>query len=109
MRNIKYSNDSDVMLGDHVETRDFFRKVTGRVVYVPGISPKHPDMEHHGLVYVGIQVPSGPLLATLVNPETFRLKKKVRLLERDSEPTVALDPNKPLENSESTKDEEVGR
>jgi hypothetical protein len=48
-----------VRLGDHVEIRVWLRGRTGRVVYVPGISPLNPNMEYNGPCWVGVRMDNG--------------------------------------------------
>jgi hypothetical protein len=82
---IYYSdNKTRVMLGDVVEKRILFKKKKGRVVYIPGISPKNKEMEYGGLVDVGIKMDDGIFVATVVDPKGFYLQKKIRFVERNS-------------------------
>jgi hypothetical protein len=79
-----------VQLGDRVETRLWWRKKTGRVVYVPGLSPAHADMERDGLCWVGIRLDDGGFLSTLVDPEGLFLVKTETLVARDASPFTPL-------------------
>ncbi len=89
---------AEVRLGDHVETSVLFRKKRGRIIYVPGISRPNEDMEHDGLVRVGIQIVNGPFIAEVVNPQTFSLRKNVLFLNRDSGGFTELAPeDRPFE------------
>ena len=81
-----------VCLGDHVEIRGLLRRRRGRVNYVPGSSPPCQDMEFNGLIYVGIELEDGGIIATLVDPETFALKKSIQFLERNSGPIKEIQP-----------------
>lgn len=74
-----------VMPGDFVEMRvwaKLFKKEKASVVYVPGISKIHRDMEFGGLMWVGIKFKDGTVVGVLVNPETRRLKKAIKFLQR---------------------------
>lgn len=82
-----------VQLGDHVETRVWWRKRRGRVVYVPGISPVNRQMERDGLKWVGIRLEEGGFVSTVVDPEGFFLRKNEKFLRRDTEGFVALRPD----------------
>ena len=82
-----------VQLGDHVETRVWWRKRRGRVVYVPGISAVNRNMERNGLVWVGIRLEEGGFVSTVVDPEGFFLRKHEKLLKRDPEGFAALRPD----------------
>ena len=82
-RAIHYSNSTDdVRLGDSVEIKVLFRRQHGRVVYVPGASCRNPQMEYGGLSDVGIRLDDGSFVATVVDPETFRLKRSVVFVGR---------------------------
>lgn len=87
MQTVRYHDGlTDVRLGDRVATRYFlFLKVEGRVVYVPGISPRNDEMEFNGLTWVGIQTTNAGPIGTVVLPETFTLQKSVRFLGRDTD------------------------
>ena len=84
---VYYSDgDTQVQLGDQVELRGgivlLFKKLVGRVVYVPGISPLSGEMEFNGLEWVAIQIPGKALVKRLVDPDTRQLAHKTRLLQR---------------------------
>lgn len=70
-QNIVYSSkpETEVMLGDRVETRDFFRKCQGVVVYVPGKSKRHSQMHGDGQDYVGVILDKGALVLRKVMPD----------------------------------------
>jgi hypothetical protein len=74
-----------VLPGDRVSVRLFFRRRTGEVIYVPGISKKRGSYEHHGLTWVGVSLPDGWAVGTIVLPETGGLKPGVRFLGRGAE------------------------
>lgn len=75
-----------IQLGDEVELRGGlllgFKKLKGRVIYVPGLSPPHPDMERDGLAWVAIDIRNRALIRRLVDPESGVLAKRVTLLRR---------------------------
>ena len=85
MQTVRYHDGiTDVRLGDRVTTRYFiFQKAEGRLVYVPGISPRNDEMEFNGVTWVGIQTTNAGPIGTVVNPETFTIQKCVRFLGRD--------------------------
>ena len=72
-----------VQLGDRVETRVWFSKKQGRVVYVPGISPPNSNMEYNGLCWVGIRLDEGGFVSTVVDPKGAFLRRKEKLRRRD--------------------------
>lgn len=92
-RVITYSDRATpIQLGDHVETRVWWRKRRGRVVYVPGISPVNREMERNGLMWVGIRLDEGGFLSTVVDPEGFFLRKNEKFLKRDPDGIAELKP-----------------
>ena len=81
-----YDGTTVVRLGDIVTTRVWFRlfrKVEGRVVYVPGISDKHGEFEHHGLCWIGVTTEDGTVFGSVVLPETGCLQKSLKFVARD--------------------------
>ena len=81
-----------VQLGDHVETRIWFRRHRGRVVYIPGVSPLNGNMERDGLRWVGVRLEEGGFLSAVVDPEQDRLRSRLRFVCRDSEGVAELKP-----------------
>lgn len=101
---VKYfSDEAEVKLGDIVDTRIWFRRRRGQVVYVPGESPKNKYIDYGGLENVGIQIDNGPFVATLVDPDSKKLKKKVIFIRRGE--TLGLGPdNNPFAGEESSEE-----
>ena len=81
-----------VQLGDRVETRVWFSRKPGRVVYVPGISPPNSNMEYNGLCWVGIRLDEGGFVSTVVDPKGAYLRRNEKLLRRDPSGYEALSP-----------------
>ena len=74
-----------VQLGDHVQTRIWWRRRRGRVIYVPGVSRLDPRMEFNGLTSVAIRLERDwGILSTVVDPKGAFLIKNERLIRRDS-------------------------
>ena len=87
----------DIHLGDRVELRSLFRKRSGIINYVPGISEPHGEMEHHGLYWVGISFPNGSFTAVVIDPDTGCLAKKIHFLERGTADATTPLPPEPWE------------
>jgi hypothetical protein len=95
---VKYAGiQTAVRLGDQVELRGLFSKRRGTVNYVPGISPPHSEMEHGGLYWVGVSFANGSFCATLVDPDTGCLKKKISFLIHGAPEAVPPIPPEPWE------------
>jgi hypothetical protein len=75
-----------IQLGDQVELNGgflfLFRKLIGQVVYVPGVSALRPAMEFGGLQWIAVDIPGKALIKHLIDSDTGRLLKDVRLLRR---------------------------
>lgn len=81
---VKYfGSEVDVQLGDRVSVRVWFRKRCGRVVYLPGVSPRNSEFDYNGLQWAGIRLDDGSLLASVVRFSTGSLKRKVKFIKRD--------------------------
>jgi len=81
-----------VLPGDEVIYKGWFFKRRGRVTYVPGISRKHGEMEHHGLTWVGISREKGGSVGCVVDPNTSRLRRNVVFVQRSSRTDDAITP-----------------
>jgi|ERR1041384_4853163 hypothetical protein len=92
-----YADGAPVNLGDLVRFRRWLVWRTGHVAYVPGISPKHRDLEFRGLRHVGIQFDSGIFTALVVDPDSSKLPESLRLVARSA---PAGDEVKPKEKFE---------
>jgi hypothetical protein len=81
-----HNTQTEVLVGDHVETKTglFFWRgwKPGRVYYVPGISPKNAELEHNGLTWVAIHDARQCQSGHIVLPDTKSLKKNVRFVSR---------------------------
>ena len=82
---------TEVRLGDGASVSVWFRRRTGRVVYVPGISKRNPEFEYHGMRWVGIRLDDKSLVATPVLVPSERLKAKIRFIARDESPAELID------------------
>lgn len=84
MEPLRYSDGTLVKMGDRVRTRIFlFFKEFGRVVYIPGVSPRHPMMEHDGIKRLGIKTDTGGSGGFWIDPKTNVVIHTVTFLKRD--------------------------
>jgi hypothetical protein len=89
-----------VLPGDRVSVRWLFRRRSGEVIYVPGISKRRGTYEHNGLTWVGVSLPQGWAIGEIVLPDTGRLKASVRFLGRGTESVAAADAMERLDAQE---------
>ena len=65
-----YGTNVEVRLGDRIMWRRLFRRdIEGTVVYIPGISPVHPDLEYEGIRQWAVELDDGGILVMLYWPE----------------------------------------
>jgi hypothetical protein len=101
---ITYADGTTAVLpGDRVSLRFFLRRRPGEVIYVPGISKHRGTYEHHGLTWVGVSLPDGWAVGTIVLPENHRLQRGVRFLGRGAE---SVDAARALERVDRLEEEE---
>lgn len=84
---LKYGRSGEnVRLGDRIAYRSLltlFRSVGGRVCYVPGQNPVHPEMEYRdGMKHWGIFLENGKVITWLFAPGEFPAPRSVRFIER---------------------------
>jgi len=88
-----FRSEVEVQLGDRVSVRVWCKRRTGRVVYVPGISPANAEFEYNGLQWAGVRLENTSLLRTIARKSTGGLTKSVRFIERDSSPCDFITPS----------------
>jgi hypothetical protein len=77
-----FGSDVDVQPGDKVETRVWFIRRKGRIVYVPGISRFNSQFEFNGLRWVAIRS-ENLIIGSIVDARYETLKRRVKFIERD--------------------------
>ena len=88
---IYYTEGTEVTLGDRVAVRLFlFMGRIGRVSYVPGISPLHREMEHHGIRQIGIVFDDGGAGGFAISSVDCKVVKSVTFLCRDNSAVAEL-------------------
>ena len=92
-----HKSHMEVLVGDHIEFKSwiaFWRGwISGRVHYVPGRSPKNPEMEFNGLTWIGIGFGKGEQQGVLVVPETQQVRHTVRFVRRSDDGLVETPKN----------------
>jgi len=81
-----YNTETPVLVGDHIEFKiwtAFWRGwQPGRVHYVPGISPRNPELERDGMSWVSVHSARDGQAGIWVEPSTHQLRKTVRFVRR---------------------------
>jgi hypothetical protein len=84
-----HGSDTPVLVGDHVELRDplFFRRRwrSGRVVFVPGLSPPAPELEFGHADWVVVREAQGGRTGVVVDPRSKVLRPTVRFVRRSDD------------------------
>ena len=92
-----FGTSEEVRLGDRIAMKRLLRKpVHGTVVYMPGVSPVHPEMEWPEFSRWAIEFEDGTLLAWPYTPDTLQPDKRIILLERGSPDYKGLQPDEEL-------------
>ncbi len=80
-----YCSQEAVELGDHIIYKSFFRRKTGRVVYLPGVSKRLSQIDYGGLFSIGIHTSYGGFTAMSIDPDSLQLRRSVSLIRRDGQ------------------------
>ncbi len=89
--------DDEVRLGDRVLMKRLFRKpLHGTVVYMPGVSPPHAEMEWPEFSRWAIELDDGTVLAWPYVPGELQPSKRIKLLRRGSAEFKGLRPSDEL-------------
>jgi hypothetical protein len=73
----------EVQLGDVVRIKRWFRNdLEGVVCYLPGISPKHPEMEYEDVQQWGIRGADGSVIVACYAPEQLQPKRNIVFVRR---------------------------
>lgn len=87
----------EVRLGDRVAVKRLFKRaIGGRVVYMPGISPQHPEMEWPEFSRWAIKLDDGTVMSWPYLPAELSVSKRITFLERGSSDFVGLQPTDEL-------------
>jgi hypothetical protein len=81
-----YNTETQVLVGDHIEFKIWVALwrgwQPGRVHYVPGISPKNPELERDGMLWVSVHSARDGQAGIWVEPSRHQLRKTVRFVRR---------------------------
>jgi hypothetical protein len=90
-----FGTDIEVEIGDRILWKRFWRRSReGKVVYIPGLCPKHPDLDFEGIGDWAFQLNDGTVYQSVYDPQRSQPKRDIRFLGRsEAEP---LSPDVPL-------------
>ena len=93
---LHYHGTSDeVRLGDRVKMKRFLRADRlGTVCYIPGVSPRHEELEYEDVRQWAIRTHDGAVYPILYDPAGFQPPKSILLVSRGEE--VSLKPDERL-------------
>ena len=92
---LRYATGEDIRLGDKIRVRRFLRSpLVATVCYLPGVSPKHPDIEYEDVRQWAYRAAKGTVYVVLYAPETFQPPRKFEFISRGSE--VGISPTERL-------------
>jgi hypothetical protein len=82
-----HDKTTQIEIGDVIEFRGgftlLFKKFSGQVFYIPGLSKKNASYERDGLCWVGIDLPGKAKVLCLIDPDTNSLiKRDVKFVKR---------------------------
>jgi uncharacterized protein (UPF0254 family) len=106
LRFVYKKTQEDVRIGDRVLVyRLFRRKVPATVVYLPGVSPPHPELEYEDIKHWAMRLDNGQLRVAGCMSEGIEELGRIELLARgDAAAVEKLTPSVPIEPD----DNEVG-
>ncbi len=91
-----YNSTVEVCLGDEVRIRRWLRRPErGVVCYIPGLSPRHEEMEYDDVRLWAIRCDNGNCYPILYDPDRFQPPRRIEFVARGTGPL--LEPGDPLE------------
>jgi len=91
-----YRTGEEVKLGDRVRMKRFLRRdLEGKVCYLPGISPRHDELEYEDVKQWAIRTDDGSVYPILYDPENFQPPKRIVFVARTDD--QGLQPSEVLE------------
>lgn len=94
-----HGTNIEVQLGDRVEVTKgilFRRRVGGSVVYLPGVSERHPEMADETTSDWAIGLDDGTVMSWLYLPEELQPSKRIRFMYRKDPHSKPIQPTDEL-------------
>ena len=83
-----------IELGDEIIYRNIFgRKLKGTVCYLPGVSPKHAEMEYDNIALWAIRLANGTMFSWIYMPSELKVSKRITFVSRNLGSTDILQPS----------------
>lgn len=96
-RLVYHGTSDDVRLGDRVRVTRIFRKaIEGTVAYLPGVSPRHPEMEWPEFSRWAIELDDGTVMSWPYIPDELQPPKRIQLVRRGDRDHIGLQPTDEL-------------
>jgi|WetSurMetagenome_2_1015567.scaffolds.fasta_scaffold19481_5 hypothetical protein len=81
-----YGTQIEVHVGDRIRIRRWFRQdLEGVVCYIPGVSPRHTELEYEDVKKWAFKTTDGTTWATVYSPEQAQPKKKMKFVARSDD------------------------
>jgi len=82
-----------IELGDEIVYKNIFgRKLKGTVCYLPGVSPKHTEMEYDNISNWAIRLANGTMFSWIYLPHELKVSKRITFVSRNPGNTDILQP-----------------
>ena len=92
-----YSSNVEILIGDYVQVKGlFWGSRNGRIVYVPGVSPPHNEMETDECTHIGISMGNGDVMGFPIFSGQTHAGKRVVYVKRSDDNCPGLRPDDPL-------------
>ena len=78
-----FGTDVEVRLGDRILWKRLLRRsVQATVVYIPGLCPRHPDLEYEDIAQWAFELEDGSIAQMGYCPERSQPKRNLQFIER---------------------------
>jgi hypothetical protein len=81
-----FESDINVLPGDKVKMRRWFRQLDGVVSYVPGISMRRKEFDFGPIQNIAITTSAGRIYGIHIDPDSNHVRNIVKFVSRGDEP-----------------------